>query len=476
MAATPPIDFPKSPLLATFTRAPTKGASCARTPVAAVDVYVDNFLLLAQATRQQQRVLQAALQSIEAHDPAHCKEPASTEKPLQNDAYWMSNKRILGWDIDTMAMTLNLRPHCLARLRDVLGWLMPPRKRLAVTKWHRLLGELRSMVPALPGTRGLFSVLQEALSKGDGRRVRLTQHAYDTAADFTALVDSLATRPTRLPELVPTAPSRIGACDASQVGMGGVWLATNPASAPVVWRQRFSPRVASALVTANNRRGTLSILDLELTGIIAHMDVAATTFDVRERTLWIASDNQAAVSWSTKGSASSMAARAYLLRLNAIHQRHYRYLARHHYIPGPVNAMAHNASRCWDLSDHDLLTNCHSAYPRARSWTLQPLPTATNSALTGALCKKCPLAGFLADAAPLPTHAGACGRFSARACSWTPGTLAPGTPSPSSNCLHSDIAPEQSLPATTLSALGQWRTPYERWVRRMPSWGPRTLV
>lgn len=40
------------------------------------------------------------------------------------------------------------------------------------------------MSPALPGTRGLFSVLQDALSKGDHTRVRLNRRVYDVAADF----------------------------------------------------------------------------------------------------------------------------------------------------------------------------------------------------------------------------------------------------------------------------------------------------
>lgn len=88
----------------------------------------------------------------------------------------------------------------------------------------------------------------------------------------------------------------------------------------------------------------VSISDLELAGIIAHKDILAQAHDIGERTIWIASDNRTAVSWATKGSAISLAARAYLLQYNALHQRHFRYLARHHYIPGPVNSMADDAS------------------------------------------------------------------------------------------------------------------------------------
>ena len=33
-------------------------------------------------------------------------------------------------------------------------------KRISVDKWHRCLGELRSMSLALPGSRGLFSQMK----------------------------------------------------------------------------------------------------------------------------------------------------------------------------------------------------------------------------------------------------------------------------------------------------------------------------
>ena len=172
-------------------------------------MYVDDFLLLAQTRRRQKRVMHAALHSIgdvfrplRANDPVGRKEPASTKKMLKCDASWQTQKRVLGWDIDSVALTLNLPPHRLGRLREVLAWLQPPTKGLAVTRWHRLLGELRSMSPALPGTRGLFSVLQEALRKSDRHSVRINQHVHGTAADFLYLVDSPSKRPTRLTELV----------------------------------------------------------------------------------------------------------------------------------------------------------------------------------------------------------------------------------------------------------------------------------
>ena len=50
-------------------------------------------------------------------------------------------------------------------------------KVIAVKQWHKILGELRSMSIAIPGARGLFSLLQEAFRhvEADQPRIRLTK-------------------------------------------------------------------------------------------------------------------------------------------------------------------------------------------------------------------------------------------------------------------------------------------------------------
>jgi hypothetical protein len=88
-----------------------------RTPVIAADVYVDDFILMAQTRRHQQRLLRAALHSIDSvfspRQPAHPstrKEPISEKKLRQGDAHWSTRKTILGWDLDTAVGTLTLPP------------------------------------------------------------------------------------------------------------------------------------------------------------------------------------------------------------------------------------------------------------------------------------------------------------------------------------------------------------------------------
>ncbi len=139
---------------------------------------------------------------------------------------------------------------------------------------------------------------------------------YDAAADFRALVNVVVDRPTRLQELVPTAPpSDIGACDVCSRDMGGVWFdALDFSAAPVVWRHRFPVHITASLATADNSRGSISISDLELAGVIAYHTVLTSLRGVAERTIWTASDNRTAVAyWANKGSATSLSARVTVL-------------------------------------------------------------------------------------------------------------------------------------------------------------------
>jgi hypothetical protein len=119
------------------------------------------------------------------------------------------------------------------------------------------------------------------------------------------------------------------------------------------------------------------------------------------------SPSQVAVARATKGSAPSLAARSHLLRINALHQRAHRFVARHHDIPGPVNAMVDDTSRQWELSDTDLLTHFNSVYPQTTCWQVQTLSSTANSTLTGALSRKrATLASLLSDTPPPPPLGG----------------------------------------------------------------------
>jgi hypothetical protein len=134
-------------------------------------------------------------------------------------------------------LTIELPPHRVARLLELLASIAPTQKRIRVVQWHQLLGELRSMLLGIPGAQGLFSVLQEAFRHQKDNRVHLSQSVHAFLDDFRWLAQDLTGRPTRLAEILPQDPAAVGAIDAAGAGMGGVWYVESTAPR----RQRDHP-------------------------------------------------------------------------------------------------------------------------------------------------------------------------------------------------------------------------------------------
>ena len=64
---------------------------------------------------------------------------------------------MLGWIVDSVNMTIALPSHRMARLKEIVSAIPRTQRRVGVDKWHKTLGELRSMSLALPGALGLSS-------------------------------------------------------------------------------------------------------------------------------------------------------------------------------------------------------------------------------------------------------------------------------------------------------------------------------
>ena len=152
--------------------------------------------------------------------------------------------------------------------------------------------------------------------------------------DFWWLANDIASQPTRILELVPSNPALLGACDAAGPGMGGIAFipSDNGSLIPILWRKPFSTSLQSKLVSFTNRIGTINNSDLELCGNIAHHNVVAQFADILERTIRSLLDNIANVYWLQKGSTTTTGPAAYILRLQAHHQRFHHYLLLHDYI------------------------------------------------------------------------------------------------------------------------------------------------
>jgi hypothetical protein len=93
-----------------------------------------------------------------------------------------------------------------------------------------------------------------------------------------------------------------------------------------------------------------------------HPDVIATHCKISEITVATLHDNTPTVCWQKKGSHTTTGQAAYLLRLQALHARHLRYMSTHDYMPGPINPMVDFASRLLDFSFPAFLTYFNSVF------------------------------------------------------------------------------------------------------------------
>lgn len=362
-------------------------------PLAYVDVFVDDFLGLAQGSRRQRnRVRRALLQSfdlvfrpLEAGEGARS-EPVSIKKLLKGDAAWATSKVLLGWLVDSIRGTIELPSHRWERLQTLITEYQD-RRRASLKEWQKLLGELRSMTVALPGSAGLFTHMQAALVKaGQGHRVRLTKSVHDELEDWAWIVATLGQRPTSIAEVVKKQPSYGGDCDAAKAGMGGVCFnLRDPSASPVLWRAPFPSDIQARVVSYDNPSGDITNSDLELAGVIAQNDVITQLWDVRHTTIGTRTDNSPAVGWTLRGSISRDGPVAYMLRLFSLHRRAYRYTVAIEHLSGGRNRMADDCSRLWYLTDKQLLEHFNSHYPQDRPWRMYRLRPEMHSSLISAL-------------------------------------------------------------------------------------------
>eukprot|EP00804_Cyclotella_cryptica_P027344 CCRYP_016217-RA/>CCRYP_016217-RA protein AED:0.34 eAED:0.34 QI:0/-1/0/1/-1/1/1/0/129 len=118
-----------------------------------------------------------------------------------------------------------------------------------------------------------------------GTRVKLNKGVHH-ALDFGGC-DNIASRPTRIAELVPLDPAAEGHHDASGSGVGGIWFPSATLVSrsgyhslkPLLWRHQW-PDYIKQLVTEVNPNGTITNSDLELAGGLLHLEALTQAFDV----------------------------------------------------------------------------------------------------------------------------------------------------------------------------------------------------
>ena len=450
-------------------------------PTNFTDVYMDDFIMASQlpprlrtATRDTLfHCIDSVLRPLAPGDIAGRKEPNSTKKLQKGDAAWSTVKIILGWKIDTLQRTIELPTHRAIQLKRILD-IPRHQKRTSTRKWQSLIGELRSMSLALPGSRGLFSQLQSVLTSTADHRLTLTAAVHDQLDDLRWLAHDLTARPTRWGEIIDSDPVFLGTVDACGIGMGGTWLDASNRHPPIMWRTQFPPNVVDLLITADHPTGSITNSDLEQAALVYHPHVLLNYHDIRECTIAVLSDNTAAVSREARGSTSANSPSAYLCRLSSLHQRQYRYRLQPAYLPGPLNTMADILSRRWDLSNSQLLQFFNINFPQALPWTLYQSTSEMNSSVIQALLMQPCQRVFPPVAAPWQLRTPTSGTASVNNISWTP--TSPLAPIQSRGCKSSlsEFATAGFQPVANLSDLAQWRTRSMPSRRHSPCWATPT--
>jgi len=456
---------------------------------------VDHFLGLAQQyhpnvvnsnARRVRRIMMHAIDSVirplKPGDNPFRKEPVSLTKLRQGDCSWGTIKEVLGWVTDTVNMTIQLPQRRLERLAEILNSIPTSQKRTSVKKWHKVLGELRSMSIALPGARNLFSTMQNALGSKKGGRVALDKGVHHALEDFWWMFENIKTRPTNIAELVPLLPSAEGHHDASGKGAGGILFPGAHLMArygflplvPLVWRLEWPECITSRLVTEDNPDGDITNSDLELAGGLLQLEAISHCFDVRLRTLLSKGDNLATTFWERKGSTSSTKPPAYLLRLFSMHQRFHQYVPRFDYISGISNHVADALSRDFHLEWPDLISSLSSYFPQNAGYQVWTPSPQIVSAVISALLKKRSARESLMVEPPAPTQAGASGVSSQLTWASTPFSKPSKTKYPCYSSMPNEFVVENLQPTRIQSGLDRLKITYGSLDRRSQVWGPLT--
>jgi hypothetical protein len=442
-------------------------------PLSYTDVYIDDFLAVAQAPKHTTWLnsLFHALDSVFQDDPnSPRRQVVSASKLAKGDACFSTEKRILGWDIDTYHMLLRLPQHRLDHLVELLTDILAKR-RLSRKRWQKLLGFLRSTSPALYGAQHLFSVLQYPLRQPH-HRIRLTTLLKALLNEWLHLAKHAARIPTPLLTTVPRCPTILAATDAAKAGMGGFWVSTPLHGPPSynAWRHPFPDTIQDALITQHNPKGVITNSDLELAATITGAVLAQHYADHHHPHIALATDNTNACAWLRQGSTTSIQAPAFLLHLLSRLRRAQPFSVLPFYTPGTTNIVADCCSRLFHLDDNAFIHYLNTNFPTQLSWTLVTPPSALISNMNCALLSRLPPQELQQNPKLQVTPAGTCGRTSAETFTVIPTSKAYKIPSHFYKSLHTATEQAKWLPAVLKCALEPWREPFVPLARRLPHW------
>ena len=132
---------------------------------------------------------------------------------------------------------------------------------------------------------------------------------------------------------MPLFASVEGRHNASGLRAGGVWFPAQHLvpqeeikNRSLVWHLEWPQYIINWLVTSSDTNVTTSnyFHDLELAGILLHLEAPAQSLDIREQTVLRKTNNLDILSWQHKDSTTAINVPAHLLYLLSIHQHFHK--------------------------------------------------------------------------------------------------------------------------------------------------------
>ena len=350
-----------------------------------VEVYIDDFIGVLQSTdenelRQLSRKILKGINNVFPPPELTGSKmgPPVSEKKLIEDGTWALRKEVLGWLFDGLARTIELPQK---KCKEILTELKDVRriKRLELKRFQKLHGRLQFTSISIPCGKPIMGQLDRYLAtagKTNKRYINMTDELRNILRDWSALLRLVGRRPTHVKELVEHRPQYQGFVDASKWGVGGVWFGGTSSMIPIVWFIEWPQEIRDQFCSSSNKTGTITISDLELTGILLHwlvLEQAVDTTTLKHNSVAIWCDNLPAVAWTYKFRTSTSPIAARILRALAVrlHEQQTALLSVEH-ISGIFNTMADVASRKHNTNNTAFLTDfsIHFPPPQGACWTL----------------------------------------------------------------------------------------------------------
>ena len=173
--------------------------------------------------------------------PGEINDSVSVKKLVAGEGDWTCLKEVLGWILNTEAGTVILPERKLKDLLTLVD-IPPTQHRMVLKDLDCLVRKLRSMHLEVPGAVAHFFHIQRALNQGGVNQAWLSPEFDRKLANWKVLALQAASRPMHLSEIVRWETTHLGFCDASGLGLGGMWLDPAMTGQNLDWRLPWPPR------------------------------------------------------------------------------------------------------------------------------------------------------------------------------------------------------------------------------------------